>query len=107
MSFLEPLLLIELLVLGTFTGFAAGLLGIGHDAVTTLRDALLRAHGRAVDSLRGAYITAPDVGLTPADLDVIALEDVAPDLPRLMKPFLEAELATSLTNLAVPSQLSR
>jgi PAS domain S-box-containing protein len=28
------------------------------------------------------------------------LEDVAPDLPRLMKPFLEAELATGLARLA-------
>ncbi len=38
------------------------------------REALLRAHGRAVESLKGLYITAPDVGLTPADLDVIARE---------------------------------
>ena len=35
MSFLEPLLLIELLVLGTFTGFAAGLLGIGGGMLMT------------------------------------------------------------------------
>ena len=35
MSCLEPLLLIELLVLGTFTGFAAGLLGIGGGMLMT------------------------------------------------------------------------
>lgn len=31
------------------------------------------------------------------------VEDVAPDLPRLMKPFLEAELATSLARLTTPT----
>lgn len=30
------------------------------------------------------------------------VEDVAPDLPRLMKPFLEAELATALARLEAP-----
>ena len=38
------------------------------------REALLRAHGRAIDSLGGAYITAPDVGISPPDLDTIAME---------------------------------
>ncbi|HEY0035695.1 MAG TPA: Glu/Leu/Phe/Val dehydrogenase dimerization domain-containing protein, partial [Longimicrobium sp.] len=38
------------------------------------RGALFRAHGRCVDLLGGAYITAEDVGTTPADMDVIAGE---------------------------------
>ena len=38
------------------------------------RDALFRAHGRAVASLDGRYITAPDVGVGPADLDIVAAE---------------------------------
>ena len=38
------------------------------------RAALFRAHGRCVDLLGGAYITAEDVGTTPADMDVIAGE---------------------------------
>lgn len=35
---------------------------------------LLRAFGRIVDSLNGLYITAEDVGTTPADMAVIARE---------------------------------
>src|SRR3569832_1802781 len=31
------------------------------------RVALLRAHGRFVDTLKGSYITAEDVGTSPAD----------------------------------------
>lgn len=36
------------------------------------RAALFRAHARVVDLLEGAYITAEDVGTTPADMDVMA-----------------------------------
>ncbi|HZG44434.1 MAG TPA: Glu/Leu/Phe/Val dehydrogenase dimerization domain-containing protein [Longimicrobium sp.] len=40
----------------------------------TDRAALFRAHGRCVELLGGAYITAEDVGTTPADMDVMAGE---------------------------------
>src|SRR5690242_648399 len=33
------------------------------------REALLRAHGRFVDVLNGRYITAEDVGTSPADME--------------------------------------
>jgi len=38
------------------------------------REALFRTHGRCVEMLRGAYITAEDVGTSPADMDVVAKE---------------------------------
>jgi leucine dehydrogenase len=41
---------------------------------TTNREALLRAHGRFVDTLKGRYITAEDVGTTPADMEFVRLE---------------------------------
>ena len=37
-------------------------------------EGLLRAYGRAVESLGGAYLTAEDVGTTTADMEVIARE---------------------------------
>src|SRR5687767_1610928 len=37
-------------------------------------EALLRAYGRFVDTLGGRYLTAEDVGTTPADMDLIARE---------------------------------
>src|SRR6266536_3556305 len=37
-------------------------------------EALLRAHGRFVESLAGRYITAEDVGTFSADMDVVARE---------------------------------
>lgn len=42
------------------------------DAKTQKTPALMRAHGRAVDSLDGAYVTAMDVGMTEADMETIA-----------------------------------
>jgi glutamate dehydrogenase/leucine dehydrogenase len=42
------------------------------DARTQKTDDLLRAYGRAVERLGGAYITTADVGTTSADMDVIA-----------------------------------
>ncbi|BCW90546.1 Leucine dehydrogenase [Alphaproteobacteria bacterium SO-S41] len=33
---------------------------------------LMRAHGRAVDSLNGRYVTAMDVGMTEADMETLA-----------------------------------
>jgi valine dehydrogenase (NAD+) len=44
------------------------------DPTTTKSEALLRAYGRFVQSLRGRYITACDVGTYSADMDVIARE---------------------------------
>src|SRR5262245_52192397 len=35
------------------------------------RNALFRAHARAIESLNGRYITAEDVGTTVADMDVM------------------------------------
>ena len=41
---------------------------------TDNREALLRAHGRFVDSLNGHYVTAEDVGTSPADMEIVKLE---------------------------------
>lgn len=38
------------------------------------REKLFRAHGRFVDGLGGRYVTAEDVGTSPADMELIALE---------------------------------
>ena len=38
------------------------------------REAIFRAHGRFIESLKGRYITAEDVGTSPADMDYIKLE---------------------------------
>ena len=38
------------------------------------REPLFRAHGRAVESLNGLYITAEDVGTSPEDMQFVALE---------------------------------
>jgi len=44
------------------------------DPATTKTEALLRAYGRFVQSLRGRYLTACDVGTYSEDMDVIARE---------------------------------
>lgn len=38
------------------------------------RERLFRAHGRAVESLGGKYITAEDVGTSPADMEIMLQE---------------------------------
>ena len=38
------------------------------------RTALLRAHGRFVETLKGRYVTAEDVGTSPADMEIVRLE---------------------------------
>ncbi len=38
------------------------------------REMIFRAHGRAVDSLHGRYITAEDVGTSPDDMEYISME---------------------------------
>jgi leucine dehydrogenase len=44
------------------------------DSTTPNREALLRAHGRFVDTLKGRYIAGEDVGTTPADMEIMRLE---------------------------------
>ena len=44
------------------------------DGKTPNREAVLRAHGRFVETLKGRYITAEDVGTTPYDMEVLRLE---------------------------------
>jgi len=44
------------------------------DPATVKTEALLRAYGRVVESLGGRYVTACDVGTTPADLAVVGRE---------------------------------
>ena len=46
---------------------------IGNNA-TRDRTALLRAHGRFVETLQGRYVTAEDVGTSPADMEIVRLE---------------------------------
>jgi leucine dehydrogenase len=40
----------------------------------TDREALFRAHGRFIETLGGRYITAEDIGTSPADMEYIKLE---------------------------------
>ncbi len=44
------------------------------DPATVKTEQLLRAYGRFLQGLGGRYITACDVGTTPTDMDVVALE---------------------------------
>src|ERR1044071_5087751 len=46
---------------------------IGNNKIVE-RDALLRAHGRFVDFLKGRYITAEDVGTNPQDMEIVRRE---------------------------------
>src|SRR5690349_979946 len=41
---------------------------------TANRETLLRTHGRFVDTLQGRYITAEDVGTSPADMEIMRRE---------------------------------
>jgi len=64
----------------TYKCAAAGMsLGGGKSIIigdnrTRDREKLFRAHGRFVERLGGKYITAEDVGTSPADMELIALE---------------------------------
>jgi leucine dehydrogenase len=55
-------------------GLGGGKSVILRDPKVTDREAVFRAHGRFVESLKGRYITAEDVGTSPADMDYIHLE---------------------------------
>src|SRR6266496_3886245 len=64
----------------TYKAAVAGLnLGGGKSVIigdnrTARREALFRAHGRHVESLKGRYITAEDVGTTTGDMEYIKAE---------------------------------
>ena len=64
----------------TYKAAVAGLnLGGGKSVIigdnrATRREALFRAHGRHVESLKGRYITAEDVGTTTGDMEFIKAE---------------------------------
>jgi leucine dehydrogenase len=44
------------------------------DSTTANREELLRAHGQFVETLKGRYITAEDVGTNPADMEIMRHE---------------------------------
>jgi leucine dehydrogenase len=64
----------------TYKAAVAGLnLGGGKSVIigdprTTRREMVFRAHGRFVDSLKGRYITAEDVGTSVEDMDFVQME---------------------------------
>ena len=64
----------------TYKAAVAGLnLGGGKSVIigdpkTTRREAIFRAHGRFVESLKGRYITAEDVGTSVEDMDYVHME---------------------------------
>lgn len=64
----------------TYKAAVAGLnLGGGKSVIigdpkTPRREMIFRAHGRAVDSLKGRYITAEDVGTSVEDMDYVHME---------------------------------
>lgn len=64
----------------TYKAAVAGLnLGGGKSVIigdprTTRREMIFRAHGRFVDSLKGRYITAEDVGTNVEDMDYVQME---------------------------------
>ena len=64
----------------TYKAAVAGLnLGGGKSVIigdnkTTRREALFRAHGRHIESLKGRYITAEDVGTSTSDMEYIRAE---------------------------------
>ncbi len=64
----------------TYKASVAGLnLGGGKSVIlgdnrTTNREAIFRAHGRFVETLKGRYITAEDVGTSVDDMEFVAME---------------------------------
>jgi leucine dehydrogenase len=47
---------------------------IANNGTATNREDILRAHGRFVDTLKGRYITAEDVGTSPEDMEIVRQE---------------------------------
>lgn len=71
----------DVLALSRAMAYKNALAGLAHgggkaviigDPATDKSDALLRAYGRAIESLGGRYVTACDVGTYVADMDVVA-----------------------------------
>src|SRR5215203_1977198 len=64
----------------TYKAAVAGInLGGGKSVIVgdnkrTDREAIFRAHGRFIETLNGRYITAEDIGTSPADMEYIKLE---------------------------------
>ncbi len=64
----------------TYKSAVAGInLGGGKSVIVgnnkrTDREALFRAHGRFIETLNGRYVTAEDIGTSPADMEYIKLE---------------------------------
>ena len=64
----------------TYKAAVAGLnLGGGKSVIvgdpkTSRREEIFRAHGRFVETLKGRYITAEDVGTSPDDMEFVAME---------------------------------
>jgi leucine dehydrogenase len=54
--------------------FGGGKSVIIADGRSVDREKLFRAHGRFVETFKGAYVTAEDVGTTPADMERVARE---------------------------------
>src|SRR3954467_3588224 len=54
--------------------FGGGKAVIIGDNKTRDREKIFRAHGRFVESLKGRYITAEDIGTRPSDMEYVALE---------------------------------
>ncbi|HLL74887.1 MAG TPA: Glu/Leu/Phe/Val dehydrogenase [Pyrinomonadaceae bacterium] len=54
--------------------FGGGKSVVVADARTVDRERLFRAHGRFVETFNGIYVTAEDVGTTPADMELVARE---------------------------------
>jgi leucine dehydrogenase len=54
--------------------FGGGKSIIVKDAGSSDREAIFRAHGRFVESFGGRYITAEDVGTSPADMEYVRME---------------------------------
>src|SRR5258706_1612795 len=54
--------------------FGGGKAVIIGDNQTSDRERIVRAHGRIVESLAGQFITAEDIGTTPADMEFVRRE---------------------------------
>ncbi len=62
----------KLAVPGMPYGGGKGVIALPHDFDPQARPALLRRYGALVRQLNGAFYTAPDVGTSSADMDIIA-----------------------------------
>ena len=72
------------------------------------REMIFRAHGRAVESLNGRYITAEDVGTSPDDMEFVSKETRhVVGLPgRSGDPSLDSQRAVARSSAPIPSSHS-